>query len=593
MMKKIFTLAVAMFAISAVMAQTIVSTQVEKRNVLIEEFTGVNCGYCPDGHYIANLICDYFYGHAWAINIHAGGYATGSGYTTTFGDGIHELFSNQIQGYPCGVVNRGSVQSRTDWASTADNIRNEDSPVNIAARGTLNVETRELSVHIEAYNTGSTDLSAYLLNVAVLQNNILGQQSNYGPYNTDYVEGNQYRHMHMLRDLLMGQWGVEISSAQNAFFDTTFVYTIPESISGLAIPDVKDIELVAYLTAPTHKNVITAAEVLVPQEMAKLHKLYVGQTSSCSFEYTFTVQIENATATDITSVTLNVDGTNATFPVNIASFELGEITLPSYTFEVSGEPMQTCSGTKTISLVSYVTAGGETVTVNGAAKSADFGGFNIYTVDGPITARIGLDCYRNEAGVSLVNMSNCETVWAQTSGFGDAWQGDNVSYVSQLPDAGYFDITFSPSESGLYIFRALDSYGDGWRLTNNTTPSGIWLSNAAGQFAAYSWGYTNGPTFSEYDIYLNITNNGDGSHNMGIDNVAEVVFGIYPNPTADRLNINCDETLREVSVIDMAGRTVINAGVQRTVNVSGLATGVYMVRVATENGIGIQKFVKE
>ena len=80
---------------------------------------------------------------------------------------------------------------------------------------------------------------------------------------------------------------------------------------------------------------------------------------------------------------------------------------------------------------------------------------------------------------------------------------------------------------------------------------------------------------------------------MGINDVAEVNFNVYPNPAADRLNINCNEAVREVSVIDMAGRTVINAGSEHTLNVSGLAAGVYVVRVATENGIGMQKFVKE
>ena len=150
-MKKALFLFAATLLSASVWAQTIVSTEVEKRNVLIEEFTGIRCGYCPDGHYRANQICDYFYGHAWAINIHEGGYATGSGYTTTYGDNIASLWD--IEGYPCGVTNRcNTMQNRGQWAASATQVRNEDSPVNLAARGELNVEARTLTVHLEAYN---------------------------------------------------------------------------------------------------------------------------------------------------------------------------------------------------------------------------------------------------------------------------------------------------------------------------------------------------------------------------------------------------------------------------------------------------------
>ena len=54
-MKK-FTLALmAMLAFSfSLKAQMYVSTTPAHRNVILEEFTGRNCQYCPDGHAIAN-----------------------------------------------------------------------------------------------------------------------------------------------------------------------------------------------------------------------------------------------------------------------------------------------------------------------------------------------------------------------------------------------------------------------------------------------------------------------------------------------------------------------------------------------------------
>lgn len=75
-MKK-FTLALmALLSVGfAAKAQQYVSTEPANRNVIIEEFTGRNCGYCPDGHRIANEIMANNPGRVWAINVHAGGYA--------------------------------------------------------------------------------------------------------------------------------------------------------------------------------------------------------------------------------------------------------------------------------------------------------------------------------------------------------------------------------------------------------------------------------------------------------------------------------------------------------------------------------------
>ena len=75
-MKKItlFLLTVLAFTFS-LKAQQYVSTEPSNRNVILEEFTGRGCGYCPDGHRIANEIMANNPGRVWAINIHAGGYA--------------------------------------------------------------------------------------------------------------------------------------------------------------------------------------------------------------------------------------------------------------------------------------------------------------------------------------------------------------------------------------------------------------------------------------------------------------------------------------------------------------------------------------
>ena len=53
-----------------------VSKTAEKKVALLEEFTGVRCGYCPQGAIIAAEIIAEHPGQAIAIDVHGGSYAT-------------------------------------------------------------------------------------------------------------------------------------------------------------------------------------------------------------------------------------------------------------------------------------------------------------------------------------------------------------------------------------------------------------------------------------------------------------------------------------------------------------------------------------
>src|SRR5688572_25039259 len=108
-MKKIITLIVSgIFATVPVFAQTLVSTAVQPRNAVLEEFTGVNCVNCPDGHVRANQLYAAFPGRVVLINVHSGGYAVPSAgqldLRTPYGDAI-DAFAG-VAAYPSGTMNR-------------------------------------------------------------------------------------------------------------------------------------------------------------------------------------------------------------------------------------------------------------------------------------------------------------------------------------------------------------------------------------------------------------------------------------------------------------------------------------------------------
>ena len=69
MMKNLLTLALALVTTFA-FAQTFVSTTPENKNVVLEEFTGIYCGFCPDGHVIGQGLHDANPNDVFLINIH-------------------------------------------------------------------------------------------------------------------------------------------------------------------------------------------------------------------------------------------------------------------------------------------------------------------------------------------------------------------------------------------------------------------------------------------------------------------------------------------------------------------------------------------
>ena len=74
-MKNIFTLSL-IFATITSYSQTFVSTLPENKNVVLEEFTGIYCTFCPDGHVQAQAIYNQNPNDVVLINIHTGGYAS-------------------------------------------------------------------------------------------------------------------------------------------------------------------------------------------------------------------------------------------------------------------------------------------------------------------------------------------------------------------------------------------------------------------------------------------------------------------------------------------------------------------------------------
>ncbi len=245
------------FGLNNSVAQNIVGTDPENKNVILEEFTGIHCTYCPQGHTIAQGIQNSNPGVV-LINIHTGGYAVPSGnepdFRTPWGDAI--AAQSGLTGYPAGTVNRhlfpgmsqgsGTAMSRGNWAAASNQILAEASYANVGIESFIDIETRELTVNVEIYYTADSPESSNFLNVAILQDSIYGPQTGGGA-------GNNYNHMHMLRHLVTGQWGQEITpTTEGTLYQNTLTYIIPEHYNDVPVI-LEHLEVVSFLSQTTQE----------------------------------------------------------------------------------------------------------------------------------------------------------------------------------------------------------------------------------------------------------------------------------------------------------------------------------------------------
>lgn len=72
------------------------------------------------------------------------------------------------------------------------------------------------------------------------------------------------------------------------------------------------------------------------------------------------------------------------------------------------------------------------------------------------------------------------------------------------------------------------------------------------------------------------------------------IFRVYPNPTVDVVNFDVAGKINSVEVYDAAGKLVKTAkDGAKSLNVSALSKGSYVVKVQTENGVHTQKLIKK
>ena len=87
-----------------------------------------------------------------------------------------------------------------------------------------------------------------------------------------------------------------------------------------------------------------------------------------------------------------------------------------------------------------------------------------------------------------------------------------------------------------------------------------------------------------------------GATVLTVKNNSVLDFSMYPNPTSNILNISAKETIQDTQIFNVLGKNVLSVKVNNrkaSIDVSNLATGIYLVKYSVNGTIGTAKFVKQ
>ncbi|MGO3182243.1 MAG: GEVED domain-containing protein [Aequorivita sp.] len=174
---------------------------------------------------------------------------------------------------------------------------------------------------------------------------------------------------------------------------------------------------------------------------------------------------------------------------------------------------------------------------------------------------------------------------------GGNWTNYFTVFLNTTPENDWSD--YETYEIG---FIENSTGNDGQQATNNITipvdlADGDYLLRVVKNFNSSPLNPCSTYSFGQGEDY---TLTVDGV--IGTDDYALTSFNYYPNPTSDILNLNSGEKIESVSLYNVLGQRVIDTKVNATnykVDVSGLSTGTYLMKVTINGQTGTYKVLKQ
>lgn len=532
-----------------------VSTKSKNKKILIEEFTGIKCGNCPDGHAMAKQIQMAKDDEVFIMAIHAGPYAEAypdqPDFCTEDGEAIHDFFVPN--GYPSGMVNRREyngdiVIGRSSWTRLARDVNAETAPVNLWLDLQYDDFYESLTVTIEGYWTDDAPCDAPKMSVALLQNNIQGYQAGSGI-------GDEYMHQHVLRDYLSDAFGDEIPNCNKGdFFTMTYNYNLPNDYNGVVVVP-EQLEVLIFVTE-NESNILN-----VEGKKLSHHSFDLPLTAEISepkipinrnYFYSFLeMYLENKSTTPVTNALFELDFNGATEQVRwtgkLEPLSKKQISIP---IDWSRQNEENEWSVKLIALNDTDYDGN---TINGT-----FG----KTIDVPnnIIIKIKTDNYSDDNRFMIKDING--NIVKELDGF-----------TNGIQETKEYDVELEKDK--VYCLEITDTWGDGMLTPRGhvkvySNDNTLLTQNL--EIADFGW-----------RVFLNVVEETDIPE-LQYDDISVKYFD-------DNIKIDCSQNF-EACVYDVSGRCVLKGRNMTNISTSSLIKGIYIVDVITSESNKTIKIIK-
>lgn len=183
------------------------------RKVFLEEFTGVTCKNCPDGHRAAEELRKALGSKLITMAIHAGDFAEPTksypnDFRTTAGTEMNSQF--KVTSYPAGMINRTKVSGswiigRGGWGGQINTELAKEAEVKLTLTPTYDATSKNLQLKVSSELLKDEAKKLYLALYVV-------EDSVQAPQLDGNVRDSLYWHRDMLRDAPIGTYGEALTT---------------------------------------------------------------------------------------------------------------------------------------------------------------------------------------------------------------------------------------------------------------------------------------------------------------------------------------------------------------------------------------------
>ncbi len=236
------------------------------QNVLLEDFTGHDCGNCPIAHGIANGIINSHPDRVALVAVHAGTLAQPyppnypADWTTPEG-GYYLLTQVGADEMPKGRMNRlpdaQIAYSPGIWVNRTNSALSETPNVHLQLATSYSAENNHLNIHVNHQWFGNLS-GNYRLVIMITESHIIAPQLWYG-HSPEYVA--EYEHNHMLRKTATGATGRVVASNPTNGLNQTNSYTIDWNSNW----NIENCDVVAFITEGENGKVLNCAQRKIQQ----------------------------------------------------------------------------------------------------------------------------------------------------------------------------------------------------------------------------------------------------------------------------------------------------------------------------------------